>query len=183
VDPGTTEPRACASEHASLQVPRSPQHERDRAGLWLLSANEHYRAGGRDTGGVSSRNVQLVREAFDAVNRGDAEWLIEHSAADVEIRGRGVAGEPVRYTGAAGIREYFHDMAESWQSMELVPEEIREVGDRVLAIANRRLRGRGSGIDVEDKVGVVYELRDGFAIRISGYRDVAEALAYLGSDA
>jgi hypothetical protein len=104
-------------------------------------------------------------------------------AADVEIRGRGVAGEPVRYTGAAGIRAYFHDMAESWQSMELVLEEIREIGDRALAIANRRLRGRGSGIDVEDKVGLVFELRNGFAVRISGYRDVAEALADLGSDA
>jgi hypothetical protein len=42
---------------------------------------------------------------------------------------------------------------------------------------------RGSGIDVEDKVGLVYELRDGFAVRISGYRDLAEALAELGSDA
>jgi ketosteroid isomerase-like protein len=132
---------------------------------------------------VSSRNVELVREAFDALNRGDAEWLIEHSAAGVEIRGRGVAGEPILYTGAAGIREYLHDRAESWQSMELVPEEIREVGDRVLGIANRRLRGRGSGIDVEDKFALVFELRDGFAVRISGYRDVAEALEALGSDA
>ena len=148
-----------------------------------MSASGQYRTGAAILAGVSSRNLELVREAFDAVNRGDADWLIAHSAADVEIRGRGVAGEPVLYTGAAGIREYFHDMAESWQSMELVPEELREVGDRVLAIANRRLRGRGSGIDVEDKVGVVYELRDGFAVRISGYRDVAEALAELSSDA
>jgi hypothetical protein len=84
--------------------------------------------------------VAVVREAFEAVNRGDVQWLIEHSAPDVEIRGRGVAGEPVLYTGAAGIREYFHHMSESWQSMKLVPEGLREVGDRVLAIANRRLR-------------------------------------------
>jgi ketosteroid isomerase-like protein len=123
-----------------------------------------------------------VRDAFEAVNRGDVEWLIEHSAPDVEIRGRGVAGEPVLYTGAAGIREYFRDMAESWQSIEVVPEDIREIGDRVVAIANRRLRGRGSGIDVEDKVGVVYDLCDGLAIRIAGCRDVAEALAEVEFD-
>jgi ketosteroid isomerase-like protein len=126
---------------------------------------------------VSSRNVELAHQALRAVNRGDVQWLIEHSAPNVEIRGRGVAGEPVLYTGAAGIREYFHDMAESWQSIELVPESFHEAGDRVVAIANRRLRGRGSGIDVEDQVGIVYELRDGLAIRISGYRDVVEALA------
>jgi ketosteroid isomerase-like protein len=107
----------------------------------------------------------------------DVQWLIEHSAPEVEIRGRGVAGEPVLYTGAAGIREYFRDMAETWQSIELVPERFHEAGDRVVVIANRRLRGRGSGIDIEDQVGIVYELRDGLAIRISGYRDVVEALA------
>jgi ketosteroid isomerase-like protein len=104
------------------------------------------------------------------------ESLIEHCTPDVEIRGRGVAGEPVLYTGAAGIREYFRDMAESWRSIEVVPEHLREIDYCVVAIANRRLRGRWSGIDVEDKVEIVFELRDGLAIRISGYRDVAEAL-------
>jgi hypothetical protein len=68
-------------------------------------------------------------------------------------------------------------MAESWQSIELVPQRFREVGDRVVAIVDRRLRGRGSGIYVEDQVGIVFELRDGFATRISGHRDVVEALA------
>jgi ketosteroid isomerase-like protein len=130
----------------------------------------------RDTCWVPSRNVELVREAFDAVNRGDVDWLIEHSTVDVELRGRGVAGEPVLYTGAAGIRDYLRDMAESWQSIELVPEDIREIDDRVVAIANRRLLGRGSGIAVQDKVGIAFELRDGLAMRISGYRGIAEAL-------
>jgi hypothetical protein len=30
---------------------------------------------------------------------------------------------------------------------------------------------------VEDQVGIVYELRDGLATRISGHRDVVEAFA------
>ena len=131
----------------------------------------------RDTGIVSTRNVELVREALEAQNRGDIEWLIDHSAPDIEIRGPGVAGEPVLYTGAAGIREYFRDMAESWQSFEAIPVDVRELGDRVVAIIHRRLRGRGSGIDIEDKLGIVYELRNGVAIRIRGYRNVVEALA------
>jgi ketosteroid isomerase-like protein len=83
---------------------------------------------------VPSRNIEVVREAFDAVNRGDVESLIEHCTRDIEIRGRGVAGEPVLYTGAAGIREYFRDMAESWRSIEVVPEHLREIDDRVVAI-------------------------------------------------
>jgi ketosteroid isomerase-like protein len=132
---------------------------------------------------VSSRNIELVREAIEATNRGDLEWLIDHAAADIEIRARGVAGEPVRYTGAAGIRENFRDMAEIWQSIDSAPEDIRERGDRVIAIVNRRLRGRGSGIDVEDKIGIVFEVRDGLAVRVSSYRNVEEALAEAGFDA
>jgi ketosteroid isomerase-like protein len=68
-------------------------------------------------------------------------------------------------------------MAESWQSYEVHPEEIRDLGDRVVASGTRRLRGRGSGIDIEDRFGIVYELREGLLIRLWGYRDVAEALA------
>jgi ketosteroid isomerase-like protein len=133
-----------------------------------------------DTGEVSTRNIELVRESIEAANRGDLEWLLEHAASDIELRSRGVAGEPVLYTGPAGIREYFRDMADIWQSMESAPEDIRELGDRVIAIVNRRLRGRGSGIDVEDKIGIIFELRDGVAVRVSTYRNVEEALAEAG---
>ncbi len=91
--------------------------------------------------------------------------------------GQGVAGEPVLYTGVAGIREYFRDMAESRQTVETLPEDIREFGDRVVAVVDRRLRGRGSGIALEERIGIVYELRDGIALRIHGYRDVDEAIA------
>jgi ketosteroid isomerase-like protein len=127
-------------------------------------------------------NVELIRRSIEAVNSGDVEWLIEHSAPDIEIRGTGVAGEPVLYSGVAGIREYFRDMAETWESFESVPEDIRESGDRVLVISSRRLRGRGSGIDIEDKLGLVYEMRDGLAVRITGYRDPVEALAAMDLD-
>jgi ketosteroid isomerase-like protein len=84
---------------------------------------------------TSARNVALVRESFDALNRGDAEWLAERSAADVEVHGRGFAGEPVVYRGAAGIREYFRDMAESLGSVETIPEGVHDYGDRVGDVA------------------------------------------------
>jgi ketosteroid isomerase-like protein len=68
-------------------------------------------------------------------------------------------------------------IAETWQAIETVPEDIRQRGDRVVAIVNRRLRGRGSGIDLEERIGIVYEVRDGIATRIWAYRDVDEPLA------
>jgi ketosteroid isomerase-like protein len=131
---------------------------------------------------VSSENVDRTREAFAALSRGDAEWLIAHSDPEIELHLQGVAGEPVRYTGAEGIRDYFHDMAESWESFGFEPEEIRDLGDSVFAIAIQRLRGRASGIDVETKIGAVVDLRDGKAWRLRGFLDVADALAAAGLD-
>jgi ketosteroid isomerase-like protein len=134
----------------------------------------------RDTGHVPAGNIELARQAIDAMNRRDVDWLIAHAAPDLELHARGVANEPVKYTGVAGIRENLHDVGEIWESIEHVPEDVREVGDRVIAIVRRRLRGRGSGVEVEDRIGIVWELRDGLAVRIWSYRDPDEALASVG---
>ena len=39
-------------------------------------------------------------------------------------------GEPAPYVSAAGVRDYFRDLAEIWESVEFVPEDIRDLGDR-----------------------------------------------------
>ena len=87
------------------------------------------------------------------------------------------------YVGAAGIREYFRDMAEIWESIEFVPEEIRDLGDRLLVIFRQRARGRGSGVDVENRAACTYRLRDGVLIELRSYPEVAEAAAAAGVDA
>jgi len=62
---------------------------------------------------VSLRVVARARSplAFEAINRRDLDWLVAHCDPGVEMHIRGVAGEPVRYVGAAGIRDYLRDIA------------------------------------------------------------------------
>jgi ketosteroid isomerase-like protein len=133
-------------------------------------------------GDVSTRNVELTNEAFDAMNHRDLDWLIAHCDPGVEMHMRGVAGEPVRYVGPAGVREYFRDIAEIWESVEFVPEEIRDLGDNVFVILRQRFRGRGSGVDVEGRLACTHRLRDGALIELRSYCDVAEGLAAAGLD-
>ena len=122
-------------------------------------------------------NVELTRAAYHALNRGDIEWLVEHADPRVEMHFRGVAGEPVLYVGAAGIREYFRDMGEIWDSVEYLPEDIRDLGDRTFTILHRRLRGKQSGLCIEDTIACVSTMREGVVAEIWAYRDVDEALA------
>jgi hypothetical protein len=62
-------------------------------------------------GDVSTRNLELTHQAFEAIHRRDLDWLVAYCDPGVEMHMRGVAGEPVGYVGAAGIREYLRDIA------------------------------------------------------------------------
>ncbi|HEX6653788.1 MAG TPA: hypothetical protein VF072_13665 [Thermoleophilaceae bacterium] len=126
---------------------------------------------------MSTQNVELTRAAYLAMNRGDIDWLVEHSDPGLEMHFIGVAGEPVLYAGASGIREYFRDLGEIWDSIEYMPQDIRDLGDRTFTILKRRLCGKKSGLKLEDTVVCVCAVRAGVVTRIWAYRDLDEALA------
>lgn len=71
---------------------------------------------------MSQANVQIVQDAFAVVTvPGDPEAIIAASDPGFEMHLVGVAGEPVAPAGASGIREWFHDVAQSWESLRLRP--------------------------------------------------------------
>jgi ketosteroid isomerase-like protein len=126
---------------------------------------------------MSTQNVELTRDAYLAMNRGDIDWLVQHSDPELEMHFLGVAGEPVLYVGASGIRDYFRDIAEIWDSVEYTPQDIRDLGDRTFTIVRRRLCGKNCGLKLEDTVACVCALRAGVVTQIWAYRDLDEALA------
>ena len=129
---------------------------------------------------MSQTNTELTREAYAAINRRDLEWLAARVDPDIEMHMYGVAGVPVVYRGAAGIREYFRDMDELWEWFESVPEDIRDLGDRVFVIGRQRFRGRASGIEVEERAALVFHLSDGLVTEVRAYQSVEDALAAAG---
>ena len=130
---------------------------------------------------MSRKNVDLVREAFGAVTiPGDPETMIAASAPEFEMNLIGVGGEPVRYAGASGIREFYRDVSESWESFRFTATDVRDLGDRVLVLGNVRGRGRTSGATVDDRWGWIVELSDGRAARLRGFLDQGEALEAAG---
>lgn len=129
---------------------------------------------------MPTRNVELANEAIAAMNRRDLEWLTAHSDPAVELHMHGVAREPVLYVGASGIGDYFRDMADIWESIEFSADDVRDLGDTVFVALRHKLRGRGSGLDVEASVGCVFQLRDGVVTELRSYPDVADALEAVG---
>jgi ketosteroid isomerase-like protein len=57
---------------------------------------------------------------------------------------------------------------------------VRDLGNDVLAIGGIHLRARGSGLDLKEPMGWVFEFRDGQLARMRFYAQPAEALAAVG---
>jgi ketosteroid isomerase-like protein len=132
---------------------------------------------------MSKENVERVERALAASNSGDAEALIAESDPGFEMHLVGVAGEPVFYTGASGIRQFFRDMAESWETFRFEASDVRDLGDSVLALGTVKARGRASGIDVEAPRAYIVEFVSGKATSMRGFHNHQKALEATGLDA
>ena len=95
-------------------------------------------------------NIQVVHRVFDAFTRRDIEAMLEVSSSDIEFWGptASFAREGRPYIGHDGLRQYFEDVAAVWRTLEVVPHDFRDLGDRVLVLG--RVYARGSGGYISD---------------------------------
>jgi ketosteroid isomerase-like protein len=130
---------------------------------------------------VSQENIDLVRGAFALMTiPGDPGPMIAASGPGFEMHLVGVGGGPAHYAGANGIREFFRDVAESWEFFRFEATDLRDLGDLVLVLGEVSGRGRVSGVDVDDRWGWIVELRQGKAANLRGFLDQREALEAAG---
>jgi ketosteroid isomerase-like protein len=130
---------------------------------------------------MSQRNLEIVRGAFGVVTiPGDPRSMIAASGSDFEMQLIGLTGEPVRYVGAGGIRDWFPDVAQSWESFRFEATAFRDLDDRVLVLGEVSGRGRVSGIEVDDRWAWIVELEDGRAVSLRGFLDQGDAFEAMG---
>jgi uncharacterized protein (TIGR02246 family) len=129
---------------------------------------------------VSEQDVELVRRVFEAINERDVDAMLDayHPDADLStLTSELVQGNA--YRGHSGIREYFSSFADVWEELHLEPEEIRDLGDRILVVGRWSSRGKESGAAVESPAAWIFAVRDGRIVFTRAYRDAEEALSDL----
>ena len=84
------------------------------------------------------------------------------------------------YHGHDGVREYLRDIDEAFDEIHLDYPDVRDLGERVLALGTFRVHGRGSGAEVNSKVGALVEMRDGRVTRVLTFLDPSDALEAAG---
>jgi ketosteroid isomerase-like protein len=111
---------------------------------------------------------------------GNPEAIVAASDPSFELHLVAVGGGPAYCEGASGIHEFFRDVAESWESFRFEATELRDLGDRVLVLADVSGCGRGSGVEIDDRWAWIVEMRDGRATSLRGFLDQREALKAAG---
>jgi ketosteroid isomerase-like protein len=130
---------------------------------------------------VAQRNVELMRQGFEAMTRADLSELLAliHPDFEVEIP-PDVSAEPDVYRGHDGMRRYIRSFQASMEDIRFEPERMWEVGDEVVVELRLSATGKSSGIPVELRTGQVWRIVDGRAVAARVYADVAAALESVG---
>jgi ketosteroid isomerase-like protein len=128
---------------------------------------------------MSQRNVEVVRRSFEAFAGGDFDTAF--AAHDSGTQWHTADDEPdvQTYRGIPGLRRFVASLAELWADRfehEMRFEEFIDCGDWVVVPWSGRLRGRGSGIEVEVSETYAVLLRGGRIVRVEEHRTKAQAL-------
>jgi ketosteroid isomerase-like protein len=129
---------------------------------------------------MSRDNAELVRRNNDAYNRRDLSAYLETVSEAVEFRSRFSAMDNRGYSGHDALRGYFAELDETWQRYTMHLERLVEDGPRVVGLFHLEAIGRESGLELEERPGVVFTVEAGRIVQIDAYPSHAEALAAAG---
>jgi ketosteroid isomerase-like protein len=94
---------------------------------------------------MSRENVEIVRNAFEGLVRGDVATFLD--ALDPEVEWKQVEEPRPRY-GHQGVGEAIAQRLEMWDAPTFEGEEYIDGGDKVILLMRLSGRGKTSGVDV-----------------------------------
>jgi ketosteroid isomerase-like protein len=99
---------------------------------------------------MRERNVEIVRAAIAAFNRGDIEALLELAAPDVEVVSPEELPNGGRFVGPNAWLAWMTTWMEAWDEFKVEVIAIEAVDDRNVVVDIRQIgRGKGSGIEID----------------------------------
>jgi ketosteroid isomerase-like protein len=131
---------------------------------------------------MSQENVEIVREGWEAWQRGDLPALFRQCDPDVVWDTSHFHDWPEStYHGIQGVERFLREWLEVWDGLEIEVDDVRAASDeRVVSLIVQRGTGRSSGLAMEMEMAHVATLRNGKITRFENYEDRAEALEAVG---
>jgi ketosteroid isomerase-like protein len=120
---------------------------------------------------------ELVRRAYAALAARDFEALAELADPQFELDITDRVFNPATYRGEEGLRRFLAEVDELWESMDMRVERLVERDDEVLALLAVAIKGRGSGLTLQDRIAQRWTAREGKLVRMQVRADQEAALA------
>ena len=137
----------------------------------------------RYSGAMSKKNVEVVRRVADAYNRRDVGAMLAELHPEIEwvpwLQVQ-LGGGATVYRGHQGVRDGIRDGEDAFSEVHAELLEVRDLGERVVAIGQLRGRGKESGALTESALAWIVEFRSGKVIRVREYLDPEKALEAAG---
>jgi ketosteroid isomerase-like protein len=129
---------------------------------------------------MSQENVEAFNRALAAYNRGNVEPMVEVSHPEIEWYPLSAEVEGgVCFRGHEGLRQWFANLHATFAEFEASVDDVRDLGDVVLALGGVHLRFRTGGI-LNTEAGYVSRFRDALAVWARMYPSHAEAFEAAG---
>ena len=130
---------------------------------------------------MSQENVDVVRAAYDAFQRGDLEAVSLLHDPSIEWHTSVEDPDAAIHRGPIAVRRYFEGYLETFPGLRADLEECVEApGDRVLATTHYTGRARASGMDMDWRQWLLYTVAEGLIVRVEEYFDRDQALEAAG---
>jgi ketosteroid isomerase-like protein len=131
---------------------------------------------------VPDENLEIAKRLYGAFNERDMKAFLEGCDPDIELHSRFTGAVGVKlYRGHEGLGEWSRDLNDVWEYFEVELDSLTQLDDgRVLALGTLHGKGRGSGLELREKIAHISTFRDGRLLELHTYTDRAEALKPLG---
>ncbi len=128
---------------------------------------------------MSQENVELVERMLERFHAGDAEGSLTCFSADV-ITDITIRADTPTGHGRQELARIVGSWLSAWEGWREEIDEIRDLGDWVLVRATQRGLGKATGIEVDTRYVMLFQVRDGELSRMSLHADPAAALEAAG---
>ena len=128
---------------------------------------------------MSQENVDGFGEGIETFNRNDTEGVLRGMDPEVRFEHR-LAELQGKFIGVEAVRSCLADLDDYFEPGRIDCSDIRDLGDRVLALGTVCAIGRESGVETELPYTVVATFRNGLITDFTDYGDRTKALEAAG---
>jgi ketosteroid isomerase-like protein len=126
--------------------------------------------------GMSEENLERIKEGFAAHNRGDLDALVDLYDPDAVFETLLLG----THRGNESIRAIYEENQKTMAGYDVVPAELIDAGDKVVAVVKMVGAGSSSRIWLDEGFAFVFTFKGSRVVREQAFRNRQEALDAAG---